>query len=161
MAKVGWQITRWRETIKKRKRRRFVITKSILMAILVGGVVLPVVSSCATVPTRPLASGEVRLLSVDFRGGESIKAYISFMANIFFEAGGKPEIKKACFYWSGDGPHCFDAMYVTFGPQRTFQVQLPGLSTGSYSVECYAEYIRDGEAQKTNVISTQIFVAAR
>ena len=131
-----------------------------MIVVLMGGVILSVVSSCATVPTRPLTPGEVRLLSIDFRGGRSQEAYISFVANISFEADGKPEIKKACFYWSGEGPDCFDMMYVTFGPQTTFQVQLPGMSAGSYTVRCYAEYIQDGETRKTNVIATQIFVAA-
>jgi hypothetical protein len=35
-------------------------------------------------------------------------------------------------------------------------VYLPGLNIGSHRVECYAEYIRDGETRKTNVIFTQI-----
>jgi hypothetical protein len=35
-------------------------------------------------------------------------------------------------------------------------VYLPGLSAGSHRVECYAEYIRDGETRKTNVVFTQI-----
>jgi hypothetical protein len=140
--------------------RRFVIMKSALIVVLMGGVILSVVSSCATVPTRPLTPGEVRLLSIDFRGGRSQEAYTSFVANISFEADGKPEIKKACFYWSGEGPDCFDVMYVTLGPQKTFQVQHPGMSAGSYTVSCYAEYVQDGETRKTNVIATQIFVAA-
>jgi hypothetical protein len=45
-------------------RRRFMIMKSNLIAILITGVVLSVVSSCATVPKKPLASGDVRLLSI-------------------------------------------------------------------------------------------------
>jgi hypothetical protein len=77
----------------------------------------------------------------------------------FFEAAGNPEIKRACFYDSGKGPYCFDVSdesYVTLGAKRAFQVYLPGLSVGSHRVECYAEYIRDGETRKTNVAFTQI-----
>jgi len=133
--------------------------RSILFAFLIGGVILSVVSSCATVPTRPLAPGEVRLSGIDFRGGRNIEAYDPFVANISFKAEGKPEIKRACFYWSGEGPNCFDAMYVTFEPYRTFQVQLPGMDPGSYTVTCYAEYIQNGETRKSNVITTQILVA--
>jgi hypothetical protein len=135
--------------------------RSVLISFLTGGVVLSVISSCATAPTRPLAPGEVRLLSVDVPGSGSIKQFISFVANISFEANGKPEIKRACFNGVGEKPYCFDAMHVTFGWPSSFQVQLPGISNGSYSVECYAEYIRDGQTQKTNAIAAQIFVAAR
>lgn len=135
--------------------------RSILIAFLMAGVVLSVISSCAAVPTRPLAPGEVKLLSIDVRGGGSVKEYMPFVANISFEANGKPEIKRACFTGVGEKPYCFDAMYVTFGRPSSFQVQLPGISNGSYSVECYAEYIRDGQTQKTNAIAAQIFVAAR
>ena len=132
--------------------------KSLFIGVLMGGVILLVVSSCATVPTRPLAPGEVRLLGIDFRGGRGIEAYESIVANISFEAEGKPEIKKACFDLSGEGSNCFDAMYVTFGPQRTFQVQLPGMAPGSYAVTYDAEYIQNGETRKTNAITTQILV---
>ena len=77
----------------------------------------------------------------------------------FFEAAGKLEIKRACFYESGEEPYCFDVSdisYFTLATKRTFQVYLPGLNVGSHSVECYVEYIRDGEIRKTNVVLTQI-----
>ena len=132
--------------------------KSILVAILIGGIVLLVVSSCATVPKEPLASGEVRLLSISVPGA-GIEANTSFAVNIFFEAVGNPQIKRTCFSESREGPYCFDvsdASYLTLGTKRAFQVYLPGVSVGSHRVECYAEYIRDGETRKTNVIFTQI-----
>ena len=125
--------------------------------VLLGGVVLLIASSCATVPREPLTSGEVRLLSMDVLGS-GIKGNSSFAVNIFFEAAGKPEIKRACFYGSGEGPYCFDVTYATFGAKRALQVQLPGIKPGLYRAECYAEYIRDGETRKTNVIATQILV---
>jgi hypothetical protein len=131
--------------------------KSILVAILVGGVVLSVLSSCATVPKEPLGSGEVRLLSVDVPGA-GIKANTSFAVNIFFEAVANQQIQRACFYESGEEPYCFDVTYGTFGTKKFFQVRLPGMNSGSHRVECYAEYIRDGETRKTNVIATQISV---
>ena len=46
--------------------------------------------------------------------------------------------------------------YQTLGAKTAFQARLPGVSVGSHRVECYAEYIRDGEARKTNVVFTQI-----
>jgi hypothetical protein len=132
--------------------------RSILITVLLSGVVLLIASSCATVPKEPLASGEVRLLSIEVLGS-GIKANSSFAVNIFFEAAGNPRIKRACFYEPGEEPSCFDVSYVTLGTKIGFQVQLPGVNTGSHRVECYAEYIRDGEIRKTNVIATQILVS--
>jgi len=136
--------------------------KSVLIAILMSGVVLSVVSSCATVPKEPLASGEVRLLSIGVPGA-GILAETSFPANIFFDTVGNPQIKRACFSESGEEPYCIDVSGVSYRPiggRRAFQVYLPGLSVGSHTVECYAEYIRDGETQKTNVVFTQITAGA-
>ena len=133
--------------------------RSILITVLLSGVVLLGASSCATVPKEPLASGEVRLLSIEVLGS-GIEANSSFAVNIFFEATGKPEIKRACFYESEEEPSCFDVSYLTLGTKRAFQVYLPGVSVGSHRVECYAEYIRDGETRKTNVIATQILAGS-
>jgi len=77
--------------------------RSILIAVLIGGVVILSISSCATVPKEPLASGELRLLSMQVPMKEDIKVNFPFMANINFEADSKPEIRTACFSFSGDG----------------------------------------------------------
>jgi hypothetical protein len=138
----------------------FMIIKSILKAVLIAGVVLSLVSSCATVPMKPLASGEVRLLNIGVPGA-GIEEYTSFAVNIFFEAVGNPYIKSLCFFESGGEPYCFDVSdvpYFSLGRKTAFLVYLPGLRIGSHKVECYAEYIRDGETRKTNVIFTQISV---
>jgi len=133
--------------------------RSILIAVLLSGVALLIASSCVTVPKEPLASGEVRLLSIDVLGS-GVEANSSFAVNIFFEAAGKAEIKRACFFESGEEPSCFDVSYLTLGTERAFQVYLPGVNVGSHRVECYAEYIRDGETRKSNVIATQIFAGS-
>jgi len=138
----------------------FMIMKSILRAFLIAGAVLSVVSSCATVPMKPLASGEVRLLNVGVPGA-GIEEYTSFAVNIFFEAVGNPYIKRICFFESRGEPYCFDVSdvpYFSLGRKTAFQVYLPGFRIGSHKVECYGEYIRDGETRKTNVIFTQISV---
>ena len=134
--------------------------RTILIIILLGGIVSLGVSSCATVPREPLASGEVRLLSIGVPGA-GIEEYTSFAVNIFFEAVGNPQIKRVCFFESGEAPYCLDVSSVsdfTLGSKRAFHVYLPGLSIGSHRVECYAEYIRDGETRKTNVVFIQISV---
>jgi hypothetical protein len=126
--------------------------------VLLSVVMMLFVFSCATIPKQPLVPGEVRLSSINALGA-GLEAHSSFMVNIFFETAGNPEIKRACFYDSGEGPYCFDVSagsYATLGTKKAFQVFLPGLSLGSHRVECYAEYLRDGEIRKTNVVFTQI-----
>jgi hypothetical protein len=56
--------------------------RSILITVLLSGVVLLIASSCATAPKESLASGEVRLLSMDVLGS-GIEANASFAVNIF------------------------------------------------------------------------------
>jgi hypothetical protein len=142
---------------RENNRRRLCSMRSLWVTILSSGIILSVALSCATVPKEPLIPGKVRLLSID-APGSGIKGNSTFAVNIFFEAAGEPEIKKACFYGLGEGPYCLDVTYATFGTKRFLQVQLPGIRPGSYRAECYAEYIRDGEVRKTNVITTQILV---
>jgi hypothetical protein len=133
-----------------------------LIGVLIGVSMLSLISSCATVPKAPLAPGELRLLSMDAVGG-GVEANSSFAVNVFFEASGSPRVKRACFYESGEEPSCFDASglsYFTLATKRAFQVYLPGLNVGTHSVECYVEYIRDGETRKTNVVLSQISAGA-
>ncbi len=144
--------------LKRDDGRGFISMKSILIAVLLSAIVLIGGSSCVTVSREPLASGEVRLLSMDVVGA-GVEANSAFAVNVFFEAAGNPEIKRACFYEQGEKPSCFDlsvASYTTLGTKRAFQVYLLGIGVGSHRMECYAEYIRGGETQKTNVIFTQI-----
>ena len=135
---------------------------STLLIILIIGIVLFGASSCATVSKAPLAPGEVRLLSMNVVGA-GLEARSSFAVNIFFEAAGNPQIKKVCFYetrqWSR---YCFDLSdrsYFTLGTRKGFQVWLPGIGPGSHRIECYAEYVRDGEIRNTNVVFTQIIAS--
>lgn len=128
---------------------------ALLISILMGGVIL-LVSSCATVPIGPLAPGEIRLLRIDVPHEESIKGNFPFVVNINFEADGKPEIRTACFYWSGDGPYCFKVMEVNYGSPGTIKVEPRAKSFGSYVMETYVLYIRDGKTQRTKVISSPI-----
>ena len=132
--------------------------RSTPVIILVSGIILLGASSCATMSNTPLATGEVRLLSMDVVGA-GLEANSSFAINIFFEAAGNPKIKRVCFYESRRPQYFFDVSdvsYFTLGTKRAFQVRLPGIGPGSHRVECYAEYLRDGEIRRTNVIFTQI-----
>ena len=127
--------------------------KFISIAVLMIGAVLLGISSCATVP-KPLAPGELRLLSMHVPEMEKIKVNIPFVVNINFEADGEPEIRATCFYFSGDGPHCFKVMGVNYGSPGTIQVQIRTKNPGSRLLEGYVLYIRDGKIQPTNVVST-------
>ena len=127
------------------------------MVILISGVVF-LFSSCATVPTEPLAQGELRLLSIQVLGGESIRVNISYAVKIIFEADGKPEIRTACFYWSGDGPNCFKVKDVSYGSPGTINVEPRAMSSGSLVLETYVLYIRDGKTQPTKIIRSPISI---
>jgi hypothetical protein len=120
-----------------------------------GGVVLWV-SCCSMVPTGPVAPGGVRLIKIDIPHEGSIKRNLPFVVIINFEADGKPEIRTACFYWSGDGPYCFKVIGVDYGPPGTIKVEPRVKGSGSYVLETYVLYIRDGKTQPTKVISSPI-----
>jgi len=132
--------------------------RSIWIAILISGVVILLISSCATVPTDPLASGELRLLRMQVPMKEDIKLNFPFIVNINFEADGKPEIRTACFSFSGDGPYCIKVLDVNYGSPGTIKVQVRAKNSGSHSLESYVYYIKDGKSQPTNVVSSQIRV---
>jgi len=130
--------------------------RSILLTILLSGFVLLGVSSCATVPAKPLSTGELRLLSISIPEKENIKVYYPFVVNIHFEGDGNPEIRTACFSFSGEGPQCFKVTNVNYGSPGTIKVQILTKNAGARLLECYVLYIRDGKVQPTNVVKTYL-----
>jgi len=131
--------------------------RSIFITVLMGGVILSVFS-CAIMPTGPLAPGEVRLLRLDTPREGDMRRGIVFEVNIKFEAEGYPEISRVCFYWSGDGPTCTKIIKVKYGSPGTINVELRTDSFGSYFLESYVQYIRNGKTQSTNVVVAHINV---
>ena len=129
--------------------------------VLMGGAILLIASSCATVPTEPLASGELRLLRIDVPQRDDIRERLPFVVNINFEADGKPEIVTACFYWSGSGPYCSKVMDVTYGSPGTIKVQLLPRTPGPCALESYVVYRKDGKTELTNVVGTHIRVISQ
>lgn len=118
--------------------------------------------SCATVPLEPLASGEMRLLRLEPPSGE-VLANIQYVYTIQFEADGRPRITRVCFYWSSDGPYCVRPKKIEYGSPGIIEVELrakpPGTSSyGSYELETYVEYIREGKSTRTNLVGTHITV---
>ena len=140
-----------------RYRRGFVMMRSVLVTVLLGGVAM-LVFSCATVPSGPPAPGEVRLIRMDVPHMESIIRNLPFVVNIQFEADGKPDIRRACFYWSGDGPNCFKVIDVDYGSPGTIRVEPRAKESGSYALEVYVLYVRDGKTQPTKVIRLPIII---
>jgi len=133
-----------------------VIRKSISIAVLAMAAGLSGISSCATMPNKPLAPGELKLLSVLVPEKEKIKLNVPFTVDISFEADGQPEVRAACFTLSGDGPHCSKVTYVDYGLPGTIQVQFRTKNPGSRLLEGYVLYLRDGKVQPTNVVSTYL-----
>ena len=131
--------------------------RSVWIAVMIGGVVIFSISSCATVPTEPLASGELRLLRIHAEKGD-IRVNLPFVVNINFEAYGEPEIRTACFYFIGDGPYCSKVMDVSYGSPGTIKAHFWTKNSGSHTLEGYVFYVRDGKNQPTNVVSCHIRV---
>ena len=132
--------------------------RSISIAVLMMGAVLLGISSCATVP-KPLTPGELRLLSMHVPEDEKVKVNIPFVVHISFEADGEPEIRAACFYFSGDGPYCFKVTDVDYGSPGTIKIQIHTKDPGLTHLECYVGYIRDGKIQPTNMIGTHYSIS--
>jgi hypothetical protein len=128
--------------------------RPISIVVLMMGALLLGSSSCATVPTKPLGPGELKLLSMVVPEKENIKVNLPFVVDIRFEADGQPEIRSACFSIAGDGPHCFKVTDVNYGSPGTIRAQIHTKNPGSRLLEVYVLYIRDGKIQPTNVVST-------
>ena len=140
------------------RKKRVVIIKSMLTAVLMSVFVLSGISSCRTVPPRPLTSGELRLLSIDVPEGKRIRVKKTYEVSIHFEAEGEPKIETACFYWSGDGPHCFKVKDLNFGSPGTMKVKVWTNNPGDHVLQAYVMYVRDGKPQKSNVLASRIAI---
>ena len=125
-----------------------------LITILIGAVIMLLGSSCATVPSEPLGPGELRLL--DMHVPSQVTVGFPYELTIIFRADGKPEISKACCTRSDGGLSCFKPKNLKYGSPGNFTIQFLLAGPGSYTMECYAEYLRDGKTQRTNVVSSEV-----
>ena len=129
--------------------------KSLLVAILMGFVLFGI-SSCATVPAEPIGPGELRLLSMrPSEGGNWVTGNL-YSVTVNFQADGHPEISRACCYWAGNGPYCYQAKYITYGSPGDFTVVLSTGYEGSTRLECFADYVRDGKKRRTNSVTSYV-----
>ena len=131
--------------------------KSILMAVLIGGVVLSAVFSCATVPKEPLGEGELRLLKMQVPEGGNLRLSHPYKFNISFKADGNPEIIRAICFCSGDGPYYFKVEHVEYGSEANFDVYLYACTRESQRLQCSVDYVRSGKSRRSNSVSSLVY----
>jgi len=124
--------------------------KGILALILISVALLLAISSC-----MPLRKGELRLLDMEILHSERLRTNVQFWVRVNFEADGYPEIRRACFFWTGDGPHCVSVKYVEYGSFAFFDVPLDG-RYGSSILQCYVEYLRDEKIERSNAVAHHV-----
>jgi hypothetical protein len=71
--------------------------RRLIGSVFVVGWVLVVLSSCTTIPRGGLASGEMRLLSMQMP--DIVKEETTYDVVLNFEAEDQPQMKRACFHW--------------------------------------------------------------
>lgn len=127
-----------------------------ITSLIVGGILT--ISSCATAPTSNLAPGQLRLLRMEVPQEWDARRGMPFRVNIHFATDGRPEIKRACFYMSGDGPYCFKITNVKYGPPGIVEVEIRTNLLGSFSLQGYLLYLREGKTEISNKVSTMIHI---
>jgi len=128
-----------------------------IFTFLACAVVFVLTSSCATAPTGPLGTGELRLQKLQVEGNAGVN--LAVRVRVFFEADGKPEIRRVCFTWSGDELSCVKVSQVEYGSPGVILVWITPRRHGMFVLECYAEYTREGKAYPTNKVGVQTSVA--
>lgn len=128
--------------------------KRILALILMGVFLLLAISSCALV-----GKGELRLLNMEILNRDRLRTNAQFWVRVNFEAEGQPEIRRACFYWTADGPHCVPVPVkdIVHGSVAYFEVPLYA-RFGTNSLQCYVEYLRNEKIERSNAVASSIDV---
>jgi hypothetical protein len=128
--------------------------KGILAPILTSLAILLAIFSCTMV-----GKGELRLLNMEIHDSARLRTNVQFWVRVNFEADGQPEIRRACFYWTGDGPHCVPVPVkdILYGSVAYFEVPLSA-RFGSNSLQCYVEYVRDEKIERSNAVASSVTV---
>ena len=148
--------------------------RSVLTVVLISVAALILISSCATITEGPEGTtfslgkkepsprSEFKLLNIDIPLIGNPSADVEYWATINFEADPKPEIRRACFNFSGGGQSCVDVQVkdVSYGSQPYFRVPIH-VPAGSKKIDCYAEYIRGGKTYRTNIVTYHVIVLKR
>ncbi len=123
--------------------------KRILAAILMSVALFLASSSCT------LKKGELRLLYMEIHEPGRLLTSTQFWVRVNFEADGHPEIRRACFYWFGDGPYCVNVENVEYGSFAYFDVPLDA-RYGSSVLQCYVEYLRNEKIERSNAVACPV-----
>ncbi|HVP80143.1 MAG TPA: hypothetical protein VMV04_19860 [Thermodesulfobacteriota bacterium] len=129
--------------------------KRVLTSILASAAILLAVSSCSTVPKGPLEPGEMRLLGLDVPDNGTLKLNVDYYITIKYEADSKPEIRRICFTWSGDGPYCLRPTKLKYSSETGIEVPIKARPDVS-RLECYVEYVREGKVRRTNTVTSYV-----
>ncbi len=127
--------------------------KKISALILMSLTFLSAISSCI-----PVRKGELRLLDIEIRDSARLRANGQFWVRVNFDADGSPEIRRACFFWTGDGPHCIQVKDVAYGSVAFLEVPLYA-RYGSSILQCYVEYLREEKIERSNTVTRPIDVS--
>ncbi len=100
---------------------------------------------------------ELKLLSMDIPQSWNLSTDTEYWATIKFESDRNPNIRRACFRFSGGSQSCVDvqAKDVAYPSGSSFRV-LIRIPAGTKRIDCYAEYIHDGKTQRTNIITYHV-----
>jgi len=129
--------------------------KRVLTFILMSVAVWLAISSCATVPKGPLEPGELRLLKLDVPDNGNLKTGVGYQLTIRFEADGRPEVRRICFTWDGEGARCIPIKVEKYGSDASLDVPIYA-PPDRHLLECYIEYVRDGKVRRTNTVGSFI-----
>ena len=107
----------------------------------------------------PSSRDELKLISIDVPLGVEVSASVEYWATIKFGADRNPNIRRACFNFSGGSQSCVDvqAKDVTYPSHPHFRVPIR-VPVGTKRIDCYAEYIRDGETYRTNTVTYHVII---
>jgi len=145
--------------------------KLLLRAVLMNIALLLVISSWATITggdesyfnrsfqlETPITSN-LRLISMDIPQSWDLSTNMEYWATVKFDADRDQKIQRACFNFSGGSQSCVDVQQkdVSYGSHPYFRVSIR-IPAGSKKIECYAEYIQNGETRRTNTITYYLVV---
>ena len=142
---------------RQNTERRFVMMKPIIIAVFMSVAFLLGFSSCATAPKGPLGEGELRLLKMNIPENGNLRPGLAYTVDIIFEADDQPEITKVVCYCSDEGPFYYRIRDVRYGSPGSFSIDFSAPGSGSQRVECYANYVRDGQRRRTNSVFSLVF----
>jgi len=148
--------------------------KLLLKAALMNIALLLVISSWATITEGTegyfnrdfemdtYGTPKLKLISMDIPQSLDLSTNTEYWATIKFDADRDQKIQRACFNFSGGSRSCVDVQEkdVSYGWHPHFRVSIR-IPAGSKRIECYAEYIQNGETQRTNTITYYLIILKR